>query len=215
MHPGGCPAPPAPTSPARRPGIPPARAGNRRRSPSCRGRCADSRYRCACCAWPARTRSCSGRGLSLPGVAPAACNTGARRRLRNNHRLGCLLHGVQLSTWSSSMSRARIVALSFVAALALSSGALAQGGGGGGGGAGGGSAGGAGSGAGGANGASGTTGTSSGRASGPSGNSVTQPSGGQSGPKGNGAAQSPGSTGQNSINSPGTGVGPGSTGTNR
>jgi hypothetical protein len=38
-------------------------------------------------------------------------------------------HGVQLSAWSSSMSRARIVALSFVAALALSSGALAQGGG--------------------------------------------------------------------------------------
>src|SRR4051812_47765755 len=113
--------------------------------------------------------------------------------LRNNHRLGCLLHGVQLSTWSSSMSRARIVALSFVAALALGSGALAQGGGGGGGAGGGG----AGSGAGGAGGASGTTGNSSGRSSGQSGNSVTQPSGGQSGPTGNGAAQPPGSTGQN------------------
>ena len=44
------------------------------------------------------------------------------------------------------MSRARIVALSFVAALALSSGALAQGGGGGGGGAGGGGGGGGGGG---------------------------------------------------------------------
>ena len=51
--------------------------------------------------------------------------------------------------------------------------------------------------------------------SGPSGNSVAQPSGGQSSPTGNTAAQPPGSTGQNSINSPGTGVGPGSTGTNR
>jgi hypothetical protein len=215
MHPGGFRARPAPTSPARRAGIRPARAGNRRRSPSCRVRCADNRYRCACCALPVRARSCSGRGRSLPGVAPAACSTGARRRLRNNHRLGCLLHGVQLTTWSSSMSRARIFAISFVAVLALSSGALAQGGGGGGGGAGGGGAGGAGSGAGGPSGASGTTGNSSGRNSGQSGNSVTQPSGGQSGPTGNGAAQPPGSTGQNSINSPGTGVGPGSTGTNR
>jgi len=110
-------------------------------------------------------------------------------------------------TWSSSMSRARIFALSCVAALALSSGALAQGGGAGGGGAGGG--------AGGAGGASGTTGSSSGRSSGPTGNSVAQPSSGQSSPTGNSAAQPPGSTGQNSINSPGTGVGPGSTGTNR
>jgi len=86
------------------------------------------------------------------------------------------------------MTRARIFAISFVAALALSSGALAQGGGGGGGGAGGG---GAGSGAGAASGASGTTGNSSGRTSGPSGNSVAQSSGGQSGPNGNGAAQPP------------------------
>ena len=71
------------------------------------------------------------------------------------------------------------------------------------------------SGAGAASGASGTTGNSSGRTSGPSGNSVAQPPGGQSSPTGNGAAQTPGSTGQNSINSPGTGVGPGSTGTTR
>jgi len=50
------------------------------------------------------------------------------------------------------MSRATILALSLVAALALSSGAMAQGGG----------AGGGGGGAGGASGASGTTGNSSG-----------------------------------------------------
>jgi trimeric autotransporter adhesin len=98
------------------------------------------------------------------------------------------------------MSRATILTLSLVA-FALSSGALAQGGG----------AGGGGSGAGGASGASGTRGNSSGSMSPPSGNSVAQPSGGQSSPTGNTAAQSPGSTGQNSINSPGTGVGPGST----
>jgi hypothetical protein len=36
---------PAPTSPALRQGIPPERAGNMRRSPSCRVRCADNRYR--------------------------------------------------------------------------------------------------------------------------------------------------------------------------
>ena len=90
------------------------------------------------------------------------------------------------------MSRARILALSFVAALALSSGALAQGGGAGGGGGGGG-AGGAGSGAGGASGASGTTGNSGGSRSGPSGAGAAQPSGrtGQSGPSGNSAAQPP------------------------
>ncbi len=86
----------------------------------------------------------------------------------------------KLSTWSCSMSRARILALSLVAALALSSGALAQGGGGGGGGGG---AGGAGSGAGGASGAAGTTGNSGGSIRDPSGNSVAQPSGGQSRPK--------------------------------
>jgi hypothetical protein len=99
----------------------------------------------------------------------------------------------------SSMSRATILALSLVAALALSSGAMAQGGG----------AGGGGGGAGGASGASGTTGNSSGSRSGTSGNSVAQPPSGQSSPTGNTAAQPPGSTGQNSINSPGTGVGPG------
>ena len=67
------------------------------------------------------------------------------------------------------MSRATILALSLVAALALGSGAMAQGGG----------AGGGGGGAGGASGASGTTGNSSGSRSGTSGNSVAQPSGGQ------------------------------------
>jgi len=118
-----------------------------------------------------------------------------------------------LSSWRSnyqdgvfSMTRARILALSLVATLALSSGALAEGGGGGGGGGGAG-----GGGAGGASGAAGTTGNSGGSIRGPSGNSVAQPSGGQSSPTGNTAAQPPGSTGQNSINSPGTGVGPGST----
>ena len=70
------------------------------------------------------------------------------------------------------------MALSFVAALALSSGASAQGGGGGGGGG----AGGAGSGAGGASGAAGTRSNCS--ISGPNGNSVAQPSGGQSSPTG-------------------------------
>jgi hypothetical protein len=102
-----------------------------------------------------------------------------------------------ISNMESSMSRATILALSLVAALALSSGAMAQGAG----------AGGGGGGAGGASGASGTT--TSGSRSGTSGNSVAQPSGGQSSPTGNTAAQPPGSTGQNSINSPGTGVGPG------
>src|SRR4051812_908904 len=98
------------------------------------------------------------------------------------------------------MSRANILALSFVAAFALSFGAMAQGGG----------AGGGGGGAGGASGASGgTTGNSSGSMSGTSGNTVAQPSRGQSSPTGNTAAQPPGSTGQNSINSPGTGVAPG------
>jgi hypothetical protein len=84
------------------------------------------------------------------------------------------------------MSRAGIVALSFVAALAVSSGALAQGGGAGGGG-------GAGSAAGGASGAAGSTGNASGARSGPSGASAAQPSGrvGQSGPTGNSAAQPP------------------------
>ena len=50
---------------------------------------------------------------------------------------------------------------------------------------------------------------SSGSRSSSSGNSVAQPPSGQSSPTGNTAAQPPGSTGQNSINSPGTGVGPG------
>ena len=104
-----------------------------------------------------------------------------------------------ISNMESSMSRATILAFSLVAALALSSGAMAQGGG----------AGGGGGGAGGASGASGTTGNSSGSRSGTSGNSVAQPPSGQSSPTGNTAAQPPGSTGQNSINSPGTGVGPG------
>ena len=104
-----------------------------------------------------------------------------------------------ISNMESSMSRATILALSLVAALALSSGAMAQGGG----------AGGGGGGAAGASGASGTTGNSSGSRSGTSGNSVAQPPSGQSSPTGNTAAQPPGSTGQNSINSPGTGVGPG------
>jgi hypothetical protein len=142
------------------------------------------------------------------GITPATNVFG-----RNNQCIGALyLYEVQITNMEVSMSRARILALSFVAALALSSGALAQGGGAGGGGGGGG-AGGAGSGAGGASGASGTTGNSGGSRSGPSGAGAAQPSGrtGQSGPSGNSAAQPPGSTGQNSINSPGTGVGPGST----
>src|SRR4051794_3211618 len=70
------------------------------------------------------------------------------------------------------MSRGRIFALSVVAAIVLSSAALAQDGGGGGG------AGGGSSGAGGASGAggtTGTTGTTSGSRSGPSGNSVVRP----------------------------------------
>ena len=90
------------------------------------------------------------------------------------------------------MSRARILTLSCVAAITLGSGALAQGGGGGGGGSGGGasSAGGAAtSGAGGAGGASGTPGTGN--------------------PNSGVNVQPPGSTGQNTINSPGTGAGPG------
>jgi hypothetical protein len=136
---------------------------------------------------------------------------GARPRSsfgRNNQCIGALyLHEVQMTNMEISMSRAGIVALSFVAALAVSSAALAQGGGAGGG------AGSAGSAAGGASGAAGTTGNASGARSGPGGASAAQPSGrsGQSGPTGNSAAQPPGSTGQNSINSPGTGVGPGST----
>jgi hypothetical protein len=66
------------------------RRGDREALPSARGIgadrrraasvCADNRYRYACCALPARTRSCNERELSLPGVAPAGCNTGARRR---------------------------------------------------------------------------------------------------------------------------------------
>jgi hypothetical protein len=115
-------------------------------------------------------------------------------------------HSVQQSAWSSTMSRGRIFGLSVVAAIVLSSAALAQGGGGGGG---------AGGGSSGAGGASGAAGTTSGSRSGPSGNSVGQPPSGQSSPTGNTAAQPPGSTGQNSINSPGTGVGPGSTGSGR
>jgi hypothetical protein len=117
-----------------------------------------------------------------------------------------LLDGVNIKM-ELSMSRARIGALSVAAVLALSSAALAQGGGGGGGGAGGaggGAAGGTSSGAGGAAGAnSGVGGTS--------GTDAAQSTRGQSSPTGNTAAQPPGTTGQNSINSPGTGVGPGNT----
>jgi hypothetical protein len=155
-------------------------------------------------------RCCSAAWMAAR-TSPVRCS-GVKQTMqagRNNQCIGCF------SSWRSnyqdgvfSMTRARILALSLVAALALSSGALAQGGGGGGGGGG---AGGAGSGAGGASGAAGTTGNSGGSIRGPSGNSVAQPSGGQSSPTGNTAAQPPGSTGQNSINSPGTGVGPGST----
>ena len=125
-------------------------------------------------------------GQLSPASAGLSSPLGGARLWRNN--------------MESSMSRATILALSLVAALALSSGAMAQGGG----------AGGAGSGAGGASGAAGTTSNSSGSRSSTSGNSVAQPPGGQSSPTGNTAAQPPGSTGQNSINSPGTGVGPGS-----
>jgi hypothetical protein len=103
---------------------------------------------------------------------------------------------------SSGMSRARILTLSCVAAITLGSGALAQGGGGSGGGAGGGasSAGGAagGSGAGSAAGASG--------AHGAAGASGTPGTGNPNSPV---SVQPPGSTGQNTINSPGTGAGPG------
>ena len=127
-------------------------------------------------------------------------SAGIRRLAQSRRQAQLLLGGARLwrsiSNMESSMSRATILALSLVAALALSSGAMAQGGGGGGG-------------AGGASGASGTTGNSSGSRSGTSGNSVAQPPSGQSSPTGNTAAQPPGSTGQNSINSPGTGVGPG------
>ena len=87
-------------------------------------------------------------------------------RLARSRRQALLLGGARLwrsiSNMESSMSRAIILALSLVAALALSSGAMAQGGG----------AGGGGGGAGGASGASGTTGNSSGWRSGTSGKSV-------------------------------------------
>ena len=117
---------------------------------------------------------------------------------RNNKGAATLsFMAVNLYAWSSEVSRVRILALSLVAAITLSSGALAQGGGGGGGGAGGGASGAGGaagaSGARGAAGASGTPGTT--------GNSSSQNSGV--------SVQPPGSTGQNAVNSPGTGVGPG------
>jgi hypothetical protein len=112
------------------------------------------------------------------------------------------LHGVRLP-WSFGVSRARILALSLVAAITLTCGALAQGGGGG--------AGGGASGAGGAAGATGAGGTGgatgAGRAGGASGTPGTtgNSSGSNSGP----SVQPPASTGQNAINSPGTGAGPG------
>src|SRR5436190_734982 len=91
---------------------------------------------------------------------------------------------------SSEVSRARILALSLVAAITLGSGALAQGGGGGGGGAGGGA-----SGAGGAAGASGA-----GSAAGASGaHGAAAP--GTGNPNSPVSVQPPGSTGQNTINS--------------
>ena len=115
------------------------------------------------------------------GVSPT-CMWTVKAPLRRG--LSSPLEGARLwrNNMESSMSRATILALSLVAALALSSGAMAQGGG----------AGGAGSGAGGASGAAGTTGNSSGSRSSTSGNSVAQPPGGQSSPTGNTAAQPPG-----------------------
>jgi hypothetical protein len=157
--------------------------------------------------WEAPVRS--GPGLSISRTPPCASLllTDVSHRMSVCPAKALVLAGTiaasaaffiafKLSKWSSSMSRARIVALSFVAALALRSGALAQGGGGGGGGGG---AGGASSGAGGAAGTSGNS----------SGNSVAQPSRGQSGPSGNSAAQPPGSTGRNSINPQGQELGRG------
>lgn len=100
------------------------------------------------------------------------------------------------------MSRARILTLSCVAAITLGSGALAQGGGGGGGGAGGGA-----SGAGGAAGGSGA-GSAAG-ASGAHGAAGASSTPGTGNPNSPVSVQPPGSTGQNAINSPGTGPGPG------
>ena len=147
--------------------------------------------------WARRTREAlavrNGQGLSVEA--------------RRNKSLRRLLSASRVNRRSSGMSRARILALSFVAALALSSGALAQGGGGGGGAGGGGAGGGASSGAGGA-----SSGGANSGVGGTSGTNAAQSTRGQSSPSGNTAAQPPGSTGQNSVNSPGSGVGPGSTG---
>jgi hypothetical protein len=100
---------------------------------------------------------------------------------------------------SFEVSRAKILALSLVAAITLGSGALAQGGGGGAvggasgaGGAAGGSGAGSAAGASGAHGAAGASGTP-----------------GTGNPNSPVSVQPPGSTGQNTINSPGTGAGPG------
>jgi hypothetical protein len=103
---------------------------------------------------------------------------------------------------SSEVSRAKILALSLVAAFTLGSGALAQAAGAGGGGAGGGASG-AGSAAGGS-GAGSAAGASG--AHGAGGGSSTPGTGNPNSPV---SVQPPGSTGQNTINSPGTGAGPG------
>ena len=109
--------------------------------------------------------------VSKPPIAARVAGSGQHLGFwqeQSAHRLLSFM-AFKLPTWSfQHVASKNFLALSLVAALALSSGALAQGGGGGG-------AGGAGSGAGGASGAAGTKGNSSGSISGPSGNSVAQP----------------------------------------
>jgi hypothetical protein len=140
---------------------------------------------------------------------PNKTGTSSFAILGTTRQASAFCHNYSTHGRSSGMSRARILTLSVVAAITLGSGALAQGGGGGGG------AGGGASGAGGAAGGSGAGGAAGGSAGSAAGASGAHGAAGGSSTPGTGnpnspvSVQPPGSTGQNTINSPGTGAGPG------
>jgi hypothetical protein len=148
------------------------------------------------------TRMVKASPARSPRFGPNKTGTSSFAILGTTRQASAFCHDYSTHGRSSGMSRARILTLSLVAAITLGSGALAQGGGGGGAGAGGGA-----SGAGGTAGGSGAGGAAGGSgAHGAAGGSSTPGTGNPNSPV---SVQPPGSTGQNTVNSPGTGAGPG------